>query len=102
MIESSKKKQPNNNETRNAKFDFSATNNGTPTNLWMGAIKQKRSALPAIYDTVLTAAGVKKQSDSEINGGPENDRADIESETDDVEGEEDEDGDMDEEDKESE
>jgi len=86
LIES-KKKQPshNDNETRNAKLDFSATNNGITTNHWMGAIKQKSSALPDIYDRVLKAAGVKKQSDSEMNGGPDNDRADIESETEDEE-----------------
>jgi hypothetical protein len=51
----------------------------------MGAIKQRSSALSEIYDCVLKAAGIKKQSDSEMNGSPNNDCADIKSETEDEE-----------------
>jgi hypothetical protein len=92
LIKSSKKKQLsyNDNKTHNVKLNFSTTNNGTTTNYWMEAIKQRSSALPEIYNYILKAAGIKKQLDSEMNGGPDNNCADIENE---IEDEEDTDGD---------
>ena len=86
MIEGPKKKQPSrrekkDNETRDSKHNFSGTNNGEMTNQWMGAINKRKDTLSAIY---VRASGVKpKPSDSDIDGGSENGRADIESETED-------------------
>ena len=53
---------------------------------WMGAIKKKDGVVPKIYDRVLKAVGfTAKQSDDDMACTSANDRADIESETDESE-----------------
>lgn len=73
-----------NKETRDARLDFSATNHDQITRHWMGAIKKRDDILPAIYQRALAAAGVisAKQTDDDMDSEDENDRANIESETD--------------------
>ena len=68
---------------RDAKLDFSATNNEKMTCSWMGAIKKRDDILPAIYQRALAAAGIgARQLEDDVNSDSENDHADIESESD--------------------
>jgi hypothetical protein len=80
-----------NKPTRDARLDFSSTNHDKMTRHWLGAIKKKADSLPAIYQRALAIAGFicAKQTDNDMDSEEENDRADIESETDDAEDAED-------------
>lgn len=86
MLEEIKRKPASRGEnkvTRDAKLDFSATNNEKTTRHWMAAIKKKDNVLPTIYQRALAAAGVSaRQPDDDMESENENDRANIESETD--------------------
>ena len=91
MIDDPKKKSASHKENKNkgtcnARLNFSATNNGKMTCDWMEAIKKKDGVVPKIYDHVLRTVGyTAKQSDDDMPRTSANDRADIESETDESE-----------------
>jgi hypothetical protein len=72
-----------------ARLDFSANNNGKTTYCWVAAIK-KKGKLEDVYRRAQDIGSpVAKKCDDEMRDDSENDRADIESETD---GEAEEDG----------
>ena len=92
LIEDTRKKPTShgdknkNKEACDARLDFSATNNGKMTRDWMVGIKKKVDILPDIYQRALMAAGITaKQLNNDMDSDFENDRANIESETDDSE-----------------
>lgn len=64
--------------TRNARLDFSATNNGATTMAWIVAINKKDGILPIVHQRALAVSG------ADIMGSTSklvNDRADIDSES---------------------
>jgi hypothetical protein len=80
------RRESQNKVTRDAKLDFSATNNGKATRHWVAAIKKRDDILPTIYQRALAAAGISANlPDDDMASDSENDRANIESETDDPE-----------------
>jgi hypothetical protein len=94
LLEDTRKKQTSHGENqkkRDLSLDFSSANYGKMTRFWLGAIKSKdkinRDTLPAIYQRALVVAGIfcEEQTDDDMDSEEENDRANIESEADDME-----------------
>ena len=85
MIDNSKKKPTSRGDHEgiwDARLDFSATNNGKMTRCWAEAI-QKKGDLQEVYRRACEIGGFRaKQHDNNITYESENDRANIESETD--------------------